>query len=286
MMEILGSVLMATGAAFSVLAAWGILDFPSPIARMHAATKTASLGLSLLAVGAGVAASSWPLIGVGVLVASFMFVTAPIAGHMLGRAAYLAGQATDLVRDDLASADPLPVDLGRPERKDRRPLRWVALVAVWMLLWREASWGTLAGGAIVATLVEAVRESFAADTSLRLSGLASFLARYLGIVVSTNLRVAWEVITPTNEKIREAIVAVPLHVDTLNAALLVANAVSFTPGTLTIELTEGPLTLYAHVLHFSTVDEVVASVRSLERLAAKVFPSSEESGRQARRRGS
>ncbi len=92
-MALLGSVLMLAGTAFSVLAAWGILDFPSPIARMHAATKSASLGLALLAVGAGVAAGSWPLIGMGTLVGVFMFVTAPIAGHMIGRAAYLAGQA-------------------------------------------------------------------------------------------------------------------------------------------------------------------------------------------------
>ena len=281
MMALLGSVLMLAGTVFSVLAAWGILDFPSPIARMHAATKSASLGLALLAVGAGVAAGSWPLVGVGALVGVFMFVTAPIAGHMIGRAAYLAGQAGDLVHDDLASADVQPLAIGRPERRDWRPLRWVALVAVWMILWRDVSVGTLVGGAAVATLVELIRRSYAADSPVRLSGLAQFLIRYSGMVVASNLRVAWEVITPANERIREAIVAVPLQVGSLNAALLVANAVSFTPGTLAVELTEDPLTLYVHVLHFETVAEVEASVRSMERSAGRVFPSAE--GNAARR---
>ncbi len=136
-----------------------------------------------------------------------------------------------------------------------------------MILWRDVSVGTLVGGAAVATLVEAIRESFATEAPVRLSGLAGFLIRYSGMVVSSNLRVAWEVITPTNERIREAIVAVPLQVGSLNAALLVANAVSFTPGTLTLELTADPLTLYVHVLHFETVAEVEASVRALERAA-------------------
>lgn len=269
----LGAVLMGIGTVFSLLAAWGILDFPSPLARMHAATKSASLGLALLAIGAGAAAESWPLTGVGFLVAVFMFVTAPITGHMVGRAAYLAGQVDVLVHDDLAGVDSKPLRIGRPERSVRRPLRLAALVVVWMILWRDLGFGTLVGGVLVATLVERLRKSFAADTRASMAGLVGFLVRYAGMVVVSNLRVAWEVITPRNEGIREAIVAVPLQVGSLNAALLVANAVSFTPGSLAVELTEEPTTLYVHVLHFSSVDEVRQTVRSLERLAARVYPA-------------
>ena len=270
---ITGTVLMAAGTTFSLLAAWGILDFPTPLARMHAATKSASLGVALLAIGAGVAAESWPLTGVGFLVAVFMFVTAPITGHLVGRAAYLAGQVDTLVHDDLAGIDPAPLRIGSPERSAARPLRWAALVLVWMLLWRDFEFGTFVGGAVVATLVEVLRRSFAADSSANLGGLVVFVVRYAGMVVESNLRVAWEVITPRNERIREAIVAVPLEVGSLNAALLVANAVSFTPGSLAVELTEAPTTLYVHVLHFSTIDEVQVAVRGLERLAARVFPT-------------
>ncbi len=268
----LGTVLMGTGTVFSLLAAWGILDFPSPLARMHAATKSASLGLALLAIGAGAAAESWALTGVGFLVAVFMFVTAPISGHMVGRAAYLAGQVDTLVHDDLAGVDSEPLRIGRPERSVRRPLRWAALVLIWMILWRDLAFGTLIGGMLVATLIEGLRKSFAADTRASLVGLIMFMVRYVGMVVTSNLRVGWEVITPRNDRIREAIVAVPLQVGSLNAALLVANAVSFTPGSLAVELTEEPITLYVHVLHYSSTADVVDTVRDLERLAAGVFP--------------
>ena len=106
MMGVIGSLVMGAGVLLSVLAAWGILDFPTPLARMHAATKSASLGLALIALGAGIAAGSLALAGIGVLVAGFLFMTAPISGHLLGRSAYLAGQVRTLVHDDL---------------KDRRP---------------------------------------------------------------------------------------------------------------------------------------------------------------------
>lgn len=269
----IGVVLMVFGTTFSLLAAWGILDFPSPLARMHAATKSASLGLALLAIGAGLAAESWPLTGVGVLIAVFMFVTAPISGHMIGRAAYLSGQVDTLVHDDLAGGKIEPLRIGGPEQSVRRPLRWSALVLIWVILWRDPGFGTVVGGMLVATLVEGLRKSFAADTRASVPGLMRFLTRYVGIVVLSNLRVAWEVITPRNDRIREAIVAVPLEIGTLNAALLVANAVSFTPGSLAVELTRAPITLYVHVLHYSSVDEVKATVRNLERLAARVFPT-------------
>jgi multicomponent Na+:H+ antiporter subunit G len=269
----LGSVLMVVGTVLSVLAAWGIVDFSTPIARMHAATKPASLGLALLAFGAGIAAESWGAVGVALLVTVFLFVTTPISGHMLGRAAYLAGQAGDLAHDDLANAKSEPLQAGESSRGRLSKTRWLALVAVWMLLWRDVSFGTLIGGAIVATGVELVRQAYPRDAGLNLRGLAAFLIRYIGTVLSSNLRVGWEVITPGNYNIKEAIVAVPLETTSIPVALLVANAVSYTPGSLTIELTDSPMVLYVHVLHLTTVEEVRAEVSSLEQLVCRALPA-------------
>lgn len=270
--DIVGAFLLLSGTAFSVLAAWGVVDFPSAIARMHAATKSASLGLALVALGAGVAAGSWALAGVGIIVTVFLFVTAPISGHLLGRSAYHAGQAGTLVHDDLADAEDHPLDIEPLVRRRFSVLRWAGLVVVWMLLWRDVSVGTALGGALVAGAVEAVHQDLGRRVPVAPAGLARFVVRYLGLVVSSNLRVAWEVITPSNEAIREAIVAVPLETRSVRVALVVANAVTFTPGTLTIELTGDPMVLYVHVLHFTTAEDVRRTVRELERLVARALP--------------
>jgi len=269
--EVIGSVLMVAGTVLSVLSAWGIVDFPTPASRMHASTKSAALGLALLSLGAGVASTSWALVGVAALVAVFLFVTSPISGHLLGRAAYLAGQLDGLVHDDLAGVDTRPLHTAQPSRAGFSPTRWALLLVVWVLLWRDVSVGTIIGGAVVATIVDAISPSAKRDTRVDMRGLVAFLVRYIAMVGSSNLRVAREVISSSNETIKEAIVAVPLRTKSTPVALLVANAVTFTPGNLTIEMTEHPFTLYVHVLHFSTVESVHADVAGLERLAARVL---------------
>ena len=264
----LGATIMVLGTILSILAAWGILDFPSPLSRMHAATKSASLGLSLIAIGAGMAAESWGLVGAGALVVGFLFVTAPISGHLLGRAAYLAGQVDELVHDDLAGAGANPAPVRSADLPHRRfsALRLLPLVGIWVLLWRDLSVGTVIGGTVVAALIELIRR-VGVPRSTSLPGLLRFFRRYARMVVLSNLRVAWEVVTPNNDQIVEAIVAVPLQTQSLPTALLVANAISFTPGSLTIELSQDPMILYVHVLHFTSVDEVRHDVAALEALA-------------------
>ncbi len=264
-LEWFGLGLMAFGAIFSLVAAWGILDFPTSLARMHAATKPASLGLSTLTLGAGVAAGSWPLLGVGVLVTAFLFVTAPMGGHMLGRASYLAGQ-TDLVHDDLTGADPEPPAESHRSAPWTAVVRLASIVGVWMLLWGEASVGTLLGGLLVAGLHTIARTGFGDAAMLRSRSIIPFVLTYVGLLIRSNLRVAWEVVTPSNEQIREAIVAVPLRTRSTPVAMLVANAVTFSPGSLTVEVGGDPMVLYVHVLQFTTEAEARADVWRLEEL--------------------
>ncbi|MDJ0953640.1 MAG: Na+/H+ antiporter subunit E [Acidimicrobiia bacterium] len=273
-LEIIGSAILLAGVGLSFLAAWGLLDFPSALARMHAATKSASLGLALIAVGAGVAAESAGLVGIGLLVAIFMFLTAPISGHMLGRATYAAGQVSGLVHDDLATAAPQTLTFRPDERGRPSPTRMIPLVIIWVLLWRDASLGVWVGGVAIAALIELIRRRRSERVKIRPGAALVFLSRYLWMVAMSNVRVAWEVITPRNDQIREAIVAVPISCASVPVALLVANAITYTPGTLTVELTEDPLVLYVHVLHFESVAAVRKDVAALEDLvcAALVTP--------------
>ena len=266
LLEILGSVVMVAGTALSVLAAWGVLDFPSGLSRMHAATKSASLGLALIAFGAALAAESPGLVGISILMAAFLFMTAPISGHMLGRALYAAGQAEGLVHDDLANGVQQPLQLTQRKRSTFSPFRMLVLVGVWVLLWRDPSFGVWVGGLMVAVAIEAVRRTLDNPLQLRFGGLLRFSAHYVWMVLLSNFRVAWEVVTPNNDQIKEAIVAVPLRTDSVPAALLVANAISYTPGSLTIDLAEGPLVLFVHVLHFESIEAVQADVARLEDL--------------------
>jgi multicomponent Na+:H+ antiporter subunit G len=79
---------MVLGAAFMLLAAVGLLRLPDLFTRMHAVTKAATLGAAC-SVGATVFhfGPETALIP-ATLIIVFLFVTAPVAAHLMSRAAY------------------------------------------------------------------------------------------------------------------------------------------------------------------------------------------------------
>lgn len=84
--EIISGVLAIAAATFVLLAGVGVVRFPNLLARMHAATKAPVIGLLLAAVGAAVAMEegrSKLLVTV-----AMVFVTVPVAGHLVARASY------------------------------------------------------------------------------------------------------------------------------------------------------------------------------------------------------
>ena len=102
-LELLSSALLLGGVALAVVAGIGLVRFPDVFSRMHASTKPATLGLLMVTVGAALAMDEGSDRSRLLLVAAFGFLTAPVAAHMIGRAAYRSGTGalTDLVVDEL-----------------------------------------------------------------------------------------------------------------------------------------------------------------------------------------
>ncbi|MFY1695033.1 MULTISPECIES: monovalent cation/H(+) antiporter subunit G [unclassified Solwaraspora] len=98
---VLSGVFLIGGALLSVAAAIGLLRFPDVASRMHAATKPQVLGLLLMLSGLALRLSSGTELATLVLVAVFQMMTAPVAAHIICRAAYRA----DLMRRDLLIVD-------------------------------------------------------------------------------------------------------------------------------------------------------------------------------------
>lgn len=90
-MDILIGVVLLLGSFFSVLAAFGILRLPDFYSRLQAATKAQTLGLVLLLTGFGLAFPEADTATKAFLVGFFVFLTSPVAAHMIARAAYLLG---------------------------------------------------------------------------------------------------------------------------------------------------------------------------------------------------
>lgn len=89
--EILAALLLVGGAAVVALAALGVARLPDPFSRMHAAAKAGVAGAGLLLLGAGLAFGTTAAMLTALAAVAFLLMTAPIASHALGRAAYVAG---------------------------------------------------------------------------------------------------------------------------------------------------------------------------------------------------
>ncbi|MBC8180580.1 monovalent cation/H(+) antiporter subunit G [candidate division KSB1 bacterium] len=105
MIEIIVTILLISGAAFMLLAAIGITRMPDLFTRMQAATKAAALGASFIFCAVAFFFSELGVTTRAAATIIFIFLTAPVAAHMLGRAAYLLGvpkwegTVTDELRD-------------------------------------------------------------------------------------------------------------------------------------------------------------------------------------------
>lgn len=155
----------------------------------------------------------------------------------------------------------------------RRIILVAWLVAVWVALWERFSVANVAGGLVVGlVLVMAFPPRGRQHVTVRPLALLRFAAHFVVKLVEANAFMAWEVLTPVN-RVNAAIVAVPLEDTHPGVVALVANAVSLTPGTLTIEVREDPTVLYVHVLHLRSVEAAREEVRTLDRLARAAFPT-------------
>jgi multicomponent Na+:H+ antiporter subunit G len=90
-MTVIGSVLIGIGVTLILLAGIGIVRLPDVLIRASAATKAAGLGVALVLAGvAFVIGTPQAAIKLGAAVV-LQFVTAPVAGHVMGRGAYRSG---------------------------------------------------------------------------------------------------------------------------------------------------------------------------------------------------
>jgi len=103
MIEWLVFVFLILGALFILISAIGILRLPDLYMRMHASTKTTSLGIFLLLVGALLAMPDFSTIIKGILVVLFTFLTSPLGAHTVSKAGHLlkVGKAENYIKDDL-----------------------------------------------------------------------------------------------------------------------------------------------------------------------------------------
>ena len=88
MLLFLSVLLIALGAFFMLIAGLGLVRMPDLFLRMSASTKAATLGVGCTLLGVALNFGDLAtFIRAGAII-SFLMLTAPVAAHLIGRAAY------------------------------------------------------------------------------------------------------------------------------------------------------------------------------------------------------
>ena len=130
MNDIVTAGLLFVGTLFTLLAAIGILRMPDVFMRMQVATKAATLGVACVALAAAVHFGDLATTARALLIVLFLFLTAPVAAHTIGRAAYVAGAqlwegtiVDELRGQQRGTQAPRGVPAGEPPPPEHTPLR-------------------------------------------------------------------------------------------------------------------------------------------------------------------
>lgn len=103
--DYIAAVLLILGALFAFISALGLWRFPDIYCRMHAASKTGTLGSGVMLIAIAFHAGDLGTATRAVAGFVFFLLTAPISAHLLAKAAYAVGyrMANESVVDEFSS---------------------------------------------------------------------------------------------------------------------------------------------------------------------------------------
>jgi multicomponent Na+:H+ antiporter subunit G len=89
--DIVCATLVIIGALFMGIAGIGLLRMPDLFMRMSCTTKATTLGTGFIMMAVAIRFPELPIVTRALAITAFTFMTAPVAAHMIARAAYIAG---------------------------------------------------------------------------------------------------------------------------------------------------------------------------------------------------
>lgn len=101
--------------------------------------------------------------------------------------------------------------------------------------------------------------------------LLGFAGYYLSELVKSNLVIAYDVVTPRHH-MKPGVIAVPIRAETDLEITLLANLITMTPGTLSLDLSPDRKTLYVHAMYIDDPDALRKEIsENLERRVLEIL---------------
>ena len=145
------------------------------------------------------------------------------------------------------------------------------LALVWVALTGQVTLGNLFGGFVLGYLVLWLTQRLwdSAPYVHRVRRLLGFTLFFLWELLLANLRVAILVLSPLR-RLRPAVVALPLTAHTDTEITLLANLITLTPGTLSLDVSADRRVLYVHAMDVADMEQFRRDIARLEQRLLEV----------------
>jgi multicomponent Na+:H+ antiporter subunit E len=149
----------------------------------------------------------------------------------------------------------------------------VVLALLWVALTGSFSGGNLVFGFVVSYFAVAVMQRHVPALrgySQRVPRFLRFAVFFIKELIVANVRVAYDVITPV-WYMKPGVIGYELEAKTDIEITLVANLISLTPGTLSLDVSDDRRVLYIHAMFMADEAELRESLHELERRILEVL---------------
>jgi multicomponent Na+:H+ antiporter subunit E len=166
-----------------------------------------------------------------------------------------------------------------------RTRRWIVAGLLFAVLWVFVSGNSLAPQVVVTTFIVGTAVGMPVayvfrrlyDEEFRVGRLVTivpyivaYILIFLKEVIVANVDVAYRVLAP-NMPLEPQVILVPLRVETDLGITTIANSITITPGTITLDHDPEENALYVHMIDGRDPHEVVEPIRQWENYALLIF---------------
>jgi len=131
----------------------------------------------------------------------------------------------------------------------------VLLTMAWAALTGDFSPGNFAVGFLLTFLILCFSQRILGPSRyfVKVRQVAGLILFFIWELIIANLRVAHDVLTPRNH-MNPGVIGIPLDARTDTEITLLANLITLTPGTLSLDVSEDRKTLYIHAMFIDDGD--------------------------------
>jgi multicomponent Na+:H+ antiporter subunit E len=151
---------------------------------------------------------------------------------------------------------------------------WHILLALsWAAITGLFTWSNVLAGFILAYVVLFIAQRAIGSYTYfrRIDRVLRFAVFYVWELILANLRVAYDVLTP-RLRMQPGVVAIPLDARTDAEITLLANLITLTPGSVSLDVSSDRRFLYLHAMYIDDVEEFRQSIKdTLERRVLEVL---------------